>query len=584
MKNKIKNSIIAAIAKLQASNIIPIDQNYTVTVEHTKVKEHGDFTTNIALILANAIGMKPRALAEMIIAQIAPLAILDSIEIAGPGFINFFLNDGAFNAVIGEIFDQGSNFGKTNIGKGQKVNVEFVSANPTGPLHVGHGRGAAFGDTVANLLDAIGYHADREYYVNDSGRQMHILTASIWLRYLSLFDDLPNFPLNGYKGDYVIDIAKDLQAKHGRDFFRNINDVFQNLPEDSEQNKEIYIDALIDKAQKMLGERDYSLIFDVGTKTILADIRDDLSELGIHFTQWFHESSLFTSHAVQRGLDTLREKGYLYEKDNATWFKATLFGDEKDRVVIRNNRQTTYFASDIAYHLNKYERGYIKVIDILGSDHHGYAERIKAFLKALDLDLAKFQLLLVQFAILYRGKEKVQMSTRSGEFVTLRELREEVGKDAVRFFYIMRKNDQHLDFDLELAKTQSKDNPVYYIQYAHARICSVMRQLVEKNLQWNKDIGLQNLSLLQEAEEQNLIRRLNNYTETLTDAALNYAPHSLAHYLIELANELHVFYNAHKVLIADENLRNARLCLINAVRQILFNGLNLLGLSAPELM
>ncbi|MCK4609317.1 MAG: arginine--tRNA ligase, partial [Gammaproteobacteria bacterium] len=448
------------------------------------------------------------------------------------------------------------------------------------------GRGAAFGATVANLLEAIGFKVEREYYVNDAGRQMHVLALSIWLRYLSLFEELPHFPVSGYKGDYVLTIAKQLQNDHGSKFQRPLIDVYSNLATDANEDgdSEIYLDKLIARTKKLLGEKDYSLIFAAGTNTILADIKEDLAEFGVTFQNWFLESSLVTNGDIQTSIAKLQENDYIYKKDGALWFKATAFGDEKDRVVVRDNGQSTYFASDIGYHFNKYQRGYDKIIDVFGADHHGYAPRINAFLQAEGLDATKFQILLVQFAILYRGSEKVQMSTRSGEFVTLRELRHEVGNDAARFFYIMRKNDQHLDFDLELAKSHSADNPVYYIQYAHARVCSVMRQLEEKQLTWQQELGLANLQLLQEPQEQKLIYRLQRYSEILQKAALQYEPHILAHYLQELANDFHTYYNAHKFLVDNSELRAARLCLIMATKQVLAKGLGLLGVGAPQEM
>ncbi len=415
---------------------------------------------------------------------------------------------------------------------------------------------------------------------------MHVLAASIWLRYLSLFADLPHFPVSGYKGDYVIAIAKQLQADYGAEFKKPVDDIFAGLPKDGDENgeQEIYIDKLIDRTKTLLGERDYSLIFDAGLQSILNDIKEDLADFGVTFQKWFSESSLTTEGDIQKGIEQLRQRGHIYEQDGALWFRATAFGDEKDRVVVRENGQTTYFASDIGYHLNKYERGYNQIIDIFGADHHGYAPRIQAFLRAEDLDPDKFQVLLVQFAILYRDKQKIQMSTRSGEFVTLRELREEVGNDVARFFYIMRKSDQHLDFDLDLAKSQSADNPVYYIQYAYARICSVMHQLAEKYSTWDQQEGLNNLSLLRQPQEQNLIRRLQQYFDILQTAAMNYEPHLLAHYLQELANDFHTYYNAHQFLAENQKLRHARLCLITAVKQIIANGLTLLGVSKPETM
>lgn len=586
MKEQLQNALIAAIKKMQLDGKLPIDIAVNIKVEHTRDKMHGDFTTNIAMILAKNIGQNPKDLAQSIVDYMAPIKEIEKIEIVAPGFINFYLSAQVAYSVIKSIQLQGKNFGHSTIGTNKKINIEFLSANPTGPLHVGHGRGAAFGDTLANIFETLGYQVDREYYFNDAGRQMHILAASVWLRYLSLFNELPHFPVNAYQGEYVTDIAKKLQINHGDLLISPLKEIFSELPKDQNEggDKEIYIDAIIDRAKKLLGKQNYALLFDIGIQAILTDIKEDLTQFGINFQRWFTESSLVTNGDVTKGIDLLKKKGHMYEQDGALWFRATAFGDEKDRVVVRKNGQATYFASDIAYHLNKYERGYDQIIDIFGADHHGYAPRILAFLQALDLDTSKFKVLLVQFAILYRQKQKISMSTRSGDFITLRELRQEVGNDAARFFYIMRKNDQHLDFDLDLAKSQSADNPVFYIQYAHARICSVMRQLAEKKWEWSAKEGLEHLPLLQETHETQLIYRLQRYTETLQIVAANYSPHLLANYLQDLANNLHSYYNAQQFLVPDEKLRNARLCLIMATKQILSNGLALLGVTAPEEM
>lgn len=586
MKQQIQHLIESSIKKLQSIGKLSKDIKPVVRVECTRVKQYGDFASNIAMALAETTGYKPRELAQLIIDYLPSSKQIGTITIAGPGFINFYLTEEAIRSVIVDILESENNYGCLDLGKNKRINIEFVSANPTGPLHIGHGRGAAYGDAVANLLEAMGYQVDREYYVNDVGRQMHILAASVWLRYLSLFTDLPHFPVSGYKGNYVLDIAKQLQADYGDQFKCPLEKIFTKLPKDADQDgdSEIYIDALIVKSKTLLGERDYSIIFEIGLQTILNDIKQDLAEFGVTFQNWFFESSLTTSNDIQKCIDELHQKGHVYKKDGALWFRATNFGDEKDRVVIRENGQTTYFASDIGYHFNKYQRAYDQIIDVFGADHHGYAPRIRAFLQAAELDLNKFHVLLVQFAILYRKKQRVQMSTRGGEFVTLRELREEVGNDVARFFYIMRKNDQHLDFDLDLAKEQSINNPVYYIQYAHARICSVMRQLQEKKLSWNQSQGLDDLNLLHEAEEEKLLRTLQDYSNTLQNATERYEPHLLAHYLQELADDFHAYYNAHQFLVESQKLRDARLCLIMAVKQILVNGLTLLKISVPEVM
>jgi arginyl-tRNA synthetase len=487
--------------------------------------------------------------------------------------------------VIAQALTAGAQFGRSNVGNGKRVQVEFVSANPTGPLHVGHGRGAAYGAVVSNLLSAIGYNVHREYYVNDAGRQMNILAASVWLRYLELCGEEFPFPVNGYKGDYVQDISAALHRENGNHMFHTWQTVSQDLPLDApEGDKEIYIDAMIDRMRELLHPDQYRLVFDLGLNYILDDIRDDLERFGVTYDQWYSERSLNDSGAVMRALERLQKSGHCYEKDGAIWFRSTDFGDEKDRVLVRENGVTTYFASDIAYHMDKFDRGFEQVIDIWGADHHGYVPRVKAALQALGFDASKLDVLLVQFAILYRGGERMQMSTRSGEFVTLRQLRKDVGSDAARFFYVMRKCEQHLDFDLDLAVSQSNDNPMYYIQYAHARVCSVFRQLQEKGFSFDQTMGLANLSLLTESHETDVLNRLARYSETLLNAAQFHEPHQLVHYLRDLSNDFHTYYNAHQFIVDDAPLRNARLCLIAAVRQVVANGLTLLGVSAPESM
>ncbi len=572
------------------SGAVPTD----VPMERARDRNHGDFASAIALMLAKAAGRKPRELAERIVAALPGSDHVAKVEIAGPGFINFFLAPTAYRAVVEQILDRGNAFGRGELGAGRRVQVEFVSANPTGPLHVGHGRGAAFGATVANLLDAVGYQVHREYYVNDAGRQMNILAVSIWLRYLEHCGERLQFPSNGYRGDYVRAIAARIYAEHGGAYVMPAARVFKNLPQDDIQDeagnlvtvgdKEAHIDALVERAKTLLGNHRYRFIFDLGLNTILDDIRDDLREFGVVYEKWYSERTLEASGAVEKAIDRLRDAGYVYEQDGASWFRSSAFGDEKDRVVRRENGQTTYFASDIAYHLEKFERGFDLVIDVWGADHHGYIPRVKAALQAMGENPDRLAVLLVQFAILYRGGERAQMSTRSGEFVTLRELRREVGNDAARFFYVMRKSEQHLDFDLDLAKSQSKDNPVYYVQYAHARVCSVLRQLREKELSRDEARGRAHLALLTEPHEELLLVALSRYPEVVEAAALNHEPHQLAHYLRELANAFHAYYNEHRVLVSDDALRDARLNLSLATRQVIKNGLALLGVSAPEVM
>ncbi|NOX77055.1 MAG: arginine--tRNA ligase [Gammaproteobacteria bacterium] len=586
MKQQLVTLVQSAIDTLLSQGVLPADLRPNIQIDRTRDASHGDYACNIAMMLAGPAKCRPRDLAEKIVAALPANEHVETVAIAGPGFINFTLTEATTYAVVGAVLEAGEAYGRSAIGDDKSVQVEFVSANPTGPLHVGHGRGAAYGAAVADLLAAVGFRVHREYYVNDAGRQMDILAASVWLRYLDRCGEKITFPVNGYKGDYVWDIAATLLHEHGDAFRHAAAIVLSNLPKDECDggDKEQYIDAVINRGKELLGEAAYRTVFDAGLDSILDDIRRDLEGFGVVYEKWFSERSLTESGAVARAIERLKDANYLYEKDGAWWFRSTDFGDEKDRVVVRENGQTTYFASDIAYHMQKLERGFDRVIDVWGADHHGYVPRVKAALTALGNDADKLDVLLVQFAILYRGGEKMQMSTRSGEFVTLRELREEVGDDAARFFYVLRKCEQHMDFDLDLAKSQSSDNPVYYIQYAHARVCSVLRQLEEKNLTHNSDNGLANLASLSESHEQALFTGLARYPEVVETAALNHEPHQLAHFLRELANEFHTYYNAHQFLVEDVAVRDARLCLIKATRQVIANGLGLLAVSAPDTM
>ena len=586
MKKTLETLISKALTTLQANGILDNTLNPTIHVERTRDSSHGDFATNIALVLAKSAKTNPRQLAQQLIEAMPANDIVSKIELAGAGFINFFIDANAQYQIISTIHQEGNQFGLSQIGAGKKVQVEFVSANPTGPLHVGHGRGAAYGSAVANLLVATGFEVHKEYYVNDAGRQMDILATSVWLRYLEACGETLVFPCNAYRGAYVRDLAQHIVSDHGTHFVHSHDVVFANLPLDETDGgeKEIYIDSLIARAKELLGAEGYRAVFDVGLTAILEDIKEDLAEFGVTYHQWFSERSLMDDGSIENALAVLRENNHLYEKDGAIWFKSSELGDEKDRVVIRDNGQYTYFASDIAYHWNKLERGFDVLIDIWGADHHGYIARVKAALTALGADENKLHVLLVQFATLWRGEEKVQMSTRSGDFVTLRELRSEVGRDAARFFYVMRRSEQHIDFDLELATSKSNENPVFYVQYAHARVCSVFRQLPEKGYIHNVELGMANLPELSAEHESVLLTTLARYPEVIERAATQYEPHLLINYLRELATDFHTYYNAHQFLVESDTLRNARLNLISSVQQVLVNGLILLGISAPEAM
>lgn len=554
-----------------------------VRLDHTKDKSHGDYATNIALMLAKQAKTSPLELAKIIVNQLEDASFIKKTEIAGPGFINFFLSDASSTSIVSEIIELGEMYGKSEIGKGQSILLEYVSANPTGPLHVGHGRGAAYGATVSNLLRNIGFKVDNEYYVNDAGRQMDILTVSIFLRYLSLCGEQIRFPDNGYQGQYINDIADSIVVESGESFKQSADIVFENICKDGIEggDKESHIDELIVRAKDLLGDN-FQTIFQVGIESILGGIKDDLADFGVRFEKWFSEQSLIDSGLSESCITRLKDSGHIYKKDGALWFKTTIYGDEKDRVVVRDNGNHTYFASDIAYHLEKLERGYDKIINVWGADHHGYIPRVKASIGALGHKPDKLEILLVQFANLYRGGQKVQMSTRSGSFVTLEDLRKEVGNDAARFFYILRKSEQHMDFDLDLAKSKTNENPVFYIQYAHARICSVFRQANEKGFESNLEDA--NLSLLTEEVEKNILRELSRYKSVIESAAIQYEPHQLAYYLRDLATQFHSYYNACTFILEDQDLTQARLSLIHAAKQILRNGLSILGVGAPESM
>ena len=583
LKQAITDLLVEALQRLERDGRIPAGLESVIQVTPSKQSNQGDFASNAALVLAKQAGLAPRDLAQAIVERLAADERIERVEIAGPGFINFYTARSAARSVITNILATGDDFGRAEIGNGVKVQVEFVSANPTGPLHVGHGRGAAYGATLANLLAFVGYQVEREYYVNDAGRQMHILAVSTWLRYLDLCGESIDFPSNGYKGDYIWDIAATLHREHGERLRKPVSEVFAGVSQDAPAgDKEKHIDDLIDKARSLLGAGDYGLAYDLALDTLVDVIRRDLHAFGVDYDCWFSERSLADDGLIDAALERLEANGHLYRDGGALWFRSTDFGDEKDRVVRRDNGQTTYFASDIAYHMNKFERGFERVINIWGADHHGYIARVKASLAALGYDAENLEIQLVQFANLYENGAKVAMSTRSGEFVTLKQLREDVGRDAARFFYVMRKSEQHMDFDLDLAREQSRDNPVFYVHYAHARICSVRRECAEKDIEVSLDGA--SLELLDNSHEEALIRQLSLFPERIESAARRREPHLVVNYLRELANFFHSWYDAHKFIVDDADLRNARIALAEAVGQVLRNGLRLVGVSAPEKM
>ena len=581
MKKIIINSL-----KLGASKLPKLKKNITNeiisdSVERTRDPKHGDFTSNIAMRFAKSLKTNPKDLAKTIVGNLSKEELIQKIEIAGPGFINFYLNDKAFYKELQNIISNVHLYGTNkNINK-NKILLEFVSANPTGPLHVGHGRHAAFGATLGNILEATGHDITREYYVNDAGRQMDILCISTIIRLLQQQNIRIKMPAAGYQGDYIKTIASSIDEK----IKINQKDIKNGIrSKDSNQNKEKFIDELIEYAKKTLGIEKFNHIRDKSLTLIKLDIKEDLEQFGVSFDSWFSEQDLTKSGSIDKALSKLKKAKLLYKEDGAIWFKAKKFGDEKDRVVIRENQNKTYFTSDIVYHHDKKIRGYSHLIDILGADHHGYIARVKAGLNAMGHDPKDLEVELVQFVSLYRDGEKQSMSTRSGEFVTLRQLREEVGNDAARFFYILRSNEQHLDFDLELAKSKTNENPVYYIQYAHARISSVFHQLEEKSFQYDEKNGFKNLNLLTTKKERELMTTLSKFPEILLLAAKNRAPHNLAQFLRELAHEFHSYYNASIFIVDDQDLRDARMTLIKATQIVVANGLKIIGVSSPTSM
>ena len=581
-------SHLAQLLAAAVEDTLPEHRGVAIALDRPKQAGHGDYAANLALQLAKPLKRNPREIAQALVRALPASPLLAKAEVAGAEFINLFLTPAAKQQVVSDILQRGQRYGQITLGGGKKLQVEFVSANPTGPLHVGHGRGAAYGASLANILQVAGFDVSREYYVNDAGRQMDILALSTWLRYLELSGLQVPFPPKAYQGEYVRDMARAIVQQHGRRYVRSPEAVLEGVPTlleadrddaEAEDVREAQLDALIANAKGLLGS-DYAYVHDFALTEQLGDCRNDLTEFGVSFDRWFSERSLYDEGEVERIVEKLGQLDHIYLQDGAKWFRSASFGDEKDRVVQRENGQYTYFASDIAYHLNKFERGFDLAINVWGADHHGYIARVKAALQALEIDPQRLTVALVQFAVLYRDGKRVSMSTRAAEFVTLRELRQEVGNDAARFFYVLRKSDQHLDFDLDLAKSQSNDNPVYYIQYAHARICSVLEE-------WGEDpqrLVKTDLSVLVSDQELALQRWLMDYPAVIEDAARDFAPHLVAFYLKDLAGAFHSYYNSTRFLVDDEPVKLARLALVVAVRHVLAGGLRLLGVGAPTKM
>jgi len=552
----LRELIRKAVAELANEKGLELEKTLEIEIERPKREEHGDWSTNVALQLAKVFGEKPRDLAFSIVNKLGENPYIEKAEVAGPGFINFTLSSKWTSELLANVIKQGPDFGRLNLGNGRKVQVEFVSANPTGPLHVGHGRGAAVGDVCANILNFAGWSVQREYYINDAGLQMDLLGKSTQARYFEICGEpgkVP-FPEDGYKGAYIYELAQEILKKEGKRF----------LEEPPEESLPYF--------------KDYAC------RVILDGIKKDLEDFGVNFDMWFSEKSLYEGDMVEKTLETLKNNGYAYEADGATWFKATAFSDDKDRVLIRSNGAPTYFMSDIIYHKNKFDRDFDMVIDVWGADHHGYIPRMKAAVQALGRSPEDLQILLIQFVNLLRGGKQVSMSTRSGEFVTLREVMDEVGVDAARYFFVMRRSDSHLDFDLDLAKSSTNENPVFYVQYAHARIHSIFREAKSRGVSIPEDLGEVDFSLLDSQEEISLVRKISLFPEEIAKAAEELAPHRVTFYLYDVASAFHSFYNAHRVLGVEPELERARLCLVEAAKVVIANSLKLLGVSAPEKM
>ena len=581
MIEKIQSNLVRILEDLYGDSHLNIDE-LKINLQENNDKKHGDLASNIALILAKPLKKNPQEIANSIKDSFITDEEITKIEVAGPGFINFFLSTKTHSEVLNEISAKKELFGKSET-KNQNVLIEYVSSNPTGPLHVGHGRGAAFGSVLGALLKEAGFKVDEEYYVNDFGRQMNILAASLWLRYAQLLNDSITMIENGYKGEYLISIAEKLKEDHSDKFYRNYDSIVELLKTEI-QDDEIFTDSVVAAIQSAL-ENDFNFLRDFALHAILELIKVDLRDFGVEHNFWFSESSLYDikenqTNEVDLAIEDLKSRGFVYEKEDALWFKSSEFGDDKDRVLKRGNGEYTYFASDVAYHSKKYDRGYDRVINIWGSDHHGYTPRVQAAMEATNRDPEKLEIVYIQFANLLRAGKKVTMSTRSGEFITLRELMDEVTTEAARFFYINRKADQHLDFDLDLAKDQSKDNPLYYIQYAHARICSVLKKSNAQIM----ELESADLALLNTEKEIEIQKTLNQYPALIERAARSSEPHLLCYYLKDLSGLFHSYYNSEKFIIEDKKLMASRLFLLKGVKQVLVNGLSILGIKAPEEM
>ncbi|MFH1155915.1 MAG: arginine--tRNA ligase [Pseudomonadota bacterium] len=556
MKELLKTIIVQGARRAFDSGLLPLATLPDMEIEIPKFDSHGDFSTNAAMVAAGTQKMAPRKIAQALVDSMKDTAgVIEKIEIAGPGFINFFLKDRAWQGLLEEVHRKDQRYGSSDLGKGARVQVEFVSANPTGPLHVGHGRGAAVGDSVGNILAFSGYDVQKEYYINDSGRQIRTLGLSVWLRLNQARGREVDFPQDCYQGDYILDIARRLNGARG--------DELLGMPE----SEAVAVCATF------------------AANEILDGIRTDLADFGVTFDRWFSEQSLYENGTLDKVIQAYQKQDVIYEKDGALWFRTEKYGDEKDRVVVRNNGLTTYFASDIAYHMEKFDRGFDRVIDVWGADHHGYIKRINASIEASGRSSSQFDVILIQLVALLRNGQPVAMSTRSGEFVTLKDIVDEVGKDAARFLFLSRSYESGLDFDLEVAKKQTSENPVYYVQYVHARIHGIlMKAREEGGISGDESSWISQVSRLIEPEELKLLKVLGAFPEVVERCARTLHPHGIFTYLMSLAALFHAYYNRHKVITQDMDLTCGRLCLVSGVKKVIRNGLSLLGVSAPERM
>ena len=554
IKTRITDQLVEAANNAKTAGELKFEELPNYVLEEPRERQHGDLATNLAMVLAKQAKLPPRVIATTLIKHLDTTGTwIESSEIAGAGFINFRLNPVWLTGVLDEVLKAGDRYGQVDIGKGQRIQVEFVSANPTGLLHMGNARGAALGDSLASLLSMAGYEVSREFYINDAGNQIHNFALSLEARYLQQLGEDAPFPEGGYHGEDLIETVKGLITKVGDKY----------LSVEPGLRREFLVRYALDEKMR--------------------NIRETLQDLGVEYDVWFSEQSLHDSGAVKSTLEELEKKGYIYEKEGALWLKSTLFGDEKDEVVVRSNGTPTYFAADIAYHRNKFERGFNKAINIWGADHHGHVARMKGAMTAFGYESDNLQIILMQLVRLIQNGEVVRMSKRSGQYITLRELMDEVGKDAARFFFNLRDPDSTVDFDMDLAKAQSSDNPVYYVQYAHARLCSILRQAEELG-----DTGAlpseEDLKRLDSTEERDLLKKMADLPSEIIVAARLMEPHRLARYVLDLAGLFHTFYNSQRVLVDDQGLRRARLSLVRAVKQIIRNVLDILGVSAPEKM